>query len=225
VRVLISVCEPSLARLIGRGLKEEGHSTQLAPDGEGALDRLADDLPFDLLILDAELARPSGLEILTALRAAQIDTPVLLLTGSDASGDIVSGLNRGADAILPKPFAFDELLARARALLRRRLAYRPPRLTLGDLTLDPAAHRVTRSGRRIALSAREYAVLEYLLRNPGQVLTRDMIAEHVWGPDYDAASNIVDVYVGYLRRKLDGEGDRPLLRTIRGVGYMLDRAR
>jgi len=225
VRVLISVCEPRLARLIGGGLKEEGHFPALAPDGEVALDRLADDLPFDLLILDAELARPSGLEILTALRAAQIDTPALLLTGSAASGDIVSGLNRGADAILPKPFAFDELLARARALLRRRSAYRSPRLTLGDLTLDPAAHRVTRSGRRIALSAREYAVLEYLLRNPGQVLTRDMIAEHVWGPDYDAASNIVDVYVGYLRRKLDGQGDRPLLRTIRGVGYMLDLAR
>jgi DNA-binding response OmpR family regulator len=224
VRVLISVCEPSLARRIGGGLKEEGHFTELAPDGEVALDRLADDLPFDLLILDAELARPSGLEILTALRAAQIDTPALLLTGSAASGDIVSGLNRSADAILPKPFR----LRRAscpRALLRRRSAYRSPRLTLGDLTLDPAAHRVTRSGRRIPLSAREYAVLEYLLRNPGQVLTRDMIAEHVWGPDYDAASNIVDVYVGYLRRKLDGEGDRPLLRTIRGVGYMLDLAR
>jgi len=225
VRVLISVCEPRLAGLIGRGLKEEGHSTELAPDGEGALDRLADDLPFDLLILDAELARPSGLEILTALRAAHIDTPALLLTGSDASGDIVSGLNRGADAILAKPFAFDELLARARALLRRRSAYRSPCLTLGDLTLDPAAHRVTRSGRRITLSAREYAVLEYLLRNPGQVLTREMIAEHVWGPDYDAASNVVDVYVGYLRRKLDADGDRPLLRTIRGVGYMLERAR
>jgi DNA-binding response OmpR family regulator len=225
VRVLISVCEPRLARLIGRGLKEEGHSTELAPDGKVALDRLADDLPFDLLILDAELARPSGLEILTALRAAQIDTPALLLTGSDASGDIVSGLNRGADAILPKPFAFDELLARARALLRRRSAYRSPCLTLGDLTLDPAAHRVTRSGRRIPLSGREYAVLEYLLRNPGQVLTREMIAEHVWGPDYDAASNVVDVYVGYLRRKLDADGDRPLLRTIRGVGYMLERAR
>ena len=225
MRVLIAVCEPRLAGLIGRGLKEEGHSTELASDGEIALDRLADDLPFDLLILDAELTRPSGLEILTALRAAQIDTPALLLTASDATGDTVSGLNRGADAILSKPFAFDELLARARALLRRRSAYRSPRLELGDLTLDPAAHRVTRSGRRIALSAREYAVLEYLLRNPGQVLTRDMIAEHVWGPDYDAASNIVDVYVGYLRRKLDGNGDRPLLRTIRGVGYMLERAR
>ena len=225
MRVLIAVCEPRLAGLIGRGLKEEGHSTELASDGEIALDRLADDLSFDLLILDAELARPSGLEILTALRAAQIDTPALLLTASDATGDTVSGLNRGADAILSKPFAFDELLARARALLRRRSAYRSPRLELGDLTLDPAAHRVTRSGRRIALSAREYAVLEYLLRNPGQVLTRDMIAEHVWGPDYDAASNIVDVYVGYLRRKLDGNGDRPLLRTIRGVGYMLERAR
>src|SRR5262249_2662055 len=155
VRVLIAVCEPKLARLIGRGLKEEGHSTELAADGEIALDWLADDLPFDLLILDAELARPSGLEILTALPAAQVDPPALLLTASDATGDIVSGLNRGADAILAKPFAFDELLARARALLRRRSAYRSPRLELGDLTLDPAAHRVTRSGRRITLSARE----------------------------------------------------------------------
>jgi len=135
----------------------------------------------------------------------------------------VKPLNLGADATLAKPFVFDEFLARARALLRRRSAHRSPVLQSDDLTLDPAAHRVTRSGRRIALTAREYAVLEYFLRNSGQVLTREMIAEHVWGPDYEVASNVVDVYVGYLRRKIDGDGAAPLVHTIRGVGYMVGR--
>ena len=225
MRALIAVSEPKLARLIGRGLKEEGYSTEIALDGKITLDRLADDLPFDLVILDAALLKRSGLEVLTTLRTAEIDAPVLFLTNGDGAADAVSGLNLGADAVLAKPFAFDELLARARALLRRRSPRRSPFLESGDLTLDPAAHRVTRSGRRIALSAREYAVLEYLLRNSGQVLTRDMIAEHVWGPDYEAASNVVDVYVGYLRRKLARAGRRPLVHTIRGVGYMLAQAR
>ena len=150
---------------------------------------------------------------------------MLALTAGDATDDVVRALNLGADATLAKPFAFDELLARARALLRRRSAHRSPVLQSGDLTLDPAAHRVTRAGRRIALTAREYAVLEYFLRNPGQILTREMIAEHVWGPDGKAASNIVDVYVGYLRRKIDRHGRTPLVRTVRGVGYMVGRAR
>ena len=146
-------------------------------------------------------------------------------TAGDTTDDVVSALNLGADATLAKPFVFDESLARARALLRRRSSHRSSLLQSDDLTLDPAAHRVTRAGQRIALTAREYAVLEYFLRHPGQVLTREMIAEHVWGPDYEAASNVVDVYVGYLRRKIDGEGGGPLVHTIRGVGYMVGRAR
>jgi DNA-binding response OmpR family regulator len=225
VRALIAVAEPRLAGLIGRGLKEEGYSAEMAVDGDAALDRLTEDPPFDLLILDAALPRRSGLDVLKILREDQIGTPALVLTNGDAPGDTVRALNLGADATLAKPFVFDEFLARARALLRRRSAHRSPFLQSGDLTLDPAAHRVTRSGRRIALTAREYAVLEYFLRNPGQVLTREMIAEHVWGPEYEAASNVVDVYVGYLRRKIDGNGGTRMVHTIRGVGYMVGRAR
>ena len=223
MRALIAVGEQRLAGLIGRGLKEEGYSTEVAMDGDAALDRLAEDPPFDLLILDAGLPKRSGLDVLKILREDQIDAPVLMLTAGDATADVVKPLNLGADATLAKPFVFDEFLARARALLRRRSAHRSPVLQSDDLTLDPAAHRVTRSGRRIALTAREYAVLEYFLRNSGQVLTREMIAEHVWGPDYEVASNVVDVYVGYLRRKIDGDGAAPLVHTIRGVGYMVGR--
>ena len=141
------------------------------------------------------------------MREDHVDTPVLMLTAGDTTDDVVSALNLGADATLAKPFVFDESLARARALLRRRSSHRSSLLQSDDLTLDPAA------------------VLEYFLRHPGQVLTREMIAEHVWGPDYEAASNVVDVYVGYLRRKIDGEGGGPLVHTIRGVGYMVGRAR
>ena len=224
MRVLIAVAEPRLAGLIGRGLKEEGYSAEMAMDGDAALDRLTEDPPFDLLILDAALPRRSGLDVLKILREDQIGAPTLVLTSGDAP-DIVRALNLGADATLAKPFVFDEFLARARALLRRRSAHRSPFLQSGDLTLDPAAHRVTRSGRRIALTAREYSVLEYFLRNLGQVLTREMIAEHVWGREYEAASNVVDVYVGYLRRKIDGDGGTRLVHTIRGVGYMVGRAR
>ena len=213
MRVLIAVAEQRLAGVIGRGLKEEGYSTEVALDGECALDRVADDPTFDLVILDTALPTRDGLDVLHALREDQVDAPVLALTAGDATDDVVRALNLGADATLAKPFAFDELLARARALLRRRSAHRSPVLQSGDLTLDPAAHRVTRAGRRIALTAREYAVLEYFLRNPGQILTREMIAAHVWGPDGKAASNIVDVYVGYLRRKIDRHGRTPLVRT------------
>ena len=221
MRVLIAVGEPRLSGLISRGLKEEGYSAEVAMDGDAALDRLTEDPPFDLLILDGALPGRSGLEVLKILREDQTDAPVLVLTAGDTPDAIVRALNLGADATLAKPFVFDEFLARARALLRRRSAQRSPFLQSGDLTLDPAAHRVTRSGRRIPLTAREYAVLEYFLRNPGQVLTREMIAEHVWGPEYEAASNVVDVYVGYLRRKIDGDGGARLVHTIRGVGYMV----
>jgi len=221
VRGLVAVSEKRLAGLIGRALKQEGYATELALDGEVAFDRLAEDPPLDLLVLDVSLPKRGGLELLKILREDQIDAPVLVLTAGDTTDDVVRALDLGADAILAKPFVFDEFLARARALLRRRSAHRSPLLRTGDLMLDPAAHRVTRAGRRIALTAREYAVLEYLLRNAGQVLTREMIAEHVWGPDYEAASNIVDVYVGYLRRKIDAAGDPSAVCTVRGVGYMV----
>jgi len=221
VRGLVAVSEQKLAGLIGRALKQEGYATEVALDGEVAFDRLAEDPPLDLLVLDVSLPARGGLELLKMLRAEQIDAPVLVLTAGDTTDDVVRALELGADATLAKPFVFDEFLARARALLRRRSAHRSPLLRSGELMLDPAAHRVTRAGRRIALTAREYAVLEYLLRNAGHVLTRQMIAEHVWGPDYEAASNIVDVYVGYLRRKIDGPAGQSVVRTVRGLGYMI----
>jgi DNA-binding response OmpR family regulator len=155
------------------------------------------------------------------LRAQKIRTPVLMLTARDGVADRVAGLDGGADDYLTKPFAFEEFLARVRALLRRGATQGAPALKLLDLKLDPASREVTRGRRRIILTAREYALLEYFLRNIGRVLTRPMIAQHVWGLDFDPESNIVDVYVGYLRRKIDGEGDRRLLHTLRGAGYKL----
>jgi len=159
--------------------------------------------------------------VLRMLRAQKIRTPVLMLTARDGVADRVAGLDGGADDYLTKPFAFEEFLARVRALLRRGATLGAPALKLVDLTLDPASREVMRGRRRITLTAREYALLEYFLRNVGRVLTRPMIAQHVWGLDFDPESNIVDVYVGYLRRKIDGEGDRRLLHTLRGAGYKL----
>jgi DNA-binding response OmpR family regulator len=150
-----------------------------------------------------------------------VPTPVLLLTARDTVADKVAGLDHGADDYLTKPFSFDELLARVRALLRRGQGQRTPVLRLSDLTLDPSTREVRRGARRIILTAREYALLEYFLRSAGRVLSRPLLAEHVWGLDFDPESNIVDVYVGYLRRKIDGPGEPRLLHTIRGAGYVL----
>jgi DNA-binding response OmpR family regulator len=222
MRVLVAENEDRLAGAIRQGLREQGYSVDLAPDGEAVVQRLADDVPYDLVILDAILPGRGGLEVLTLLRADGIDTPVLLLTAGHRPGDTVAGLDLGADASLAKPFVFDEFLARVRALLRRGSPGRAPLLRVGDLVLDPAAHHVTRAGRPIPLTAREYALLEYFLRNPGRVLTREMVTEHVWGHDPQDESNVVDVYVGYLRAKIEGAGAAPLLHTVRGVGYRLD---
>jgi DNA-binding response OmpR family regulator len=159
--------------------------------------------------------------VLKTLRDRRVQTPVLLLTARDGVADKVTGLDLGADDYLTKPFAFEEFVARVRALLRRSGGRAEPRLQVADLSLDPATRGVARGGRRITLTAREYALLEYFLRNIGRVLTRPMITQHVWGMDFDPESNVVDVYVGYLRRKIDGEGEPRLLQTVRGAGYML----
>jgi DNA-binding response OmpR family regulator len=161
------------------------------------------------------------MSVLTELRRRHLDTPVLILTAKDAVEDRVAGLNAGCDDYLPKPFAFAELLARTRALLRRRAGERSILLRAGDLILDPIAHRVTRAGKLIELTSREYALLQYLLQHPNQVLTRTMIVEQVWGYDFDNFSNVVDVYVNYLRNKIDREFEAKLIHTVRGVGYVL----
>jgi DNA-binding response OmpR family regulator len=159
--------------------------------------------------------------VLKTLRERKVAVPVLMLTARDSITDRVAGLDLGADDYLTKPFAFEEFLARVRALLRRRHEGRTPLLTLDDLTVDPATRRVTRGARRIDLTARQYALLEYFLRNAGRVLSRQMIAQHVWGLAFDAESNVIDVYVGYLRRKIDRDRERRLLHTVRGAGYVL----
>jgi two-component system, OmpR family, copper resistance phosphate regulon response regulator CusR len=221
MRILVVEDERKVASFLRQGLQEEGHAVEIATDGAAALDLLLGEPGYDLAILDLMLPKRDGFDVLRTLRRRHVQTPVLILTARDAVPDKVTGLDLGADDYLTKPFAFEELLARVRALLRRREGPRAPVLALADLALDPATRTVTRGGRRMTLTAREYALLEYFLRNVGRVLTRPMITQHVWGLDFDPESNIIDVYVGYLRRKIDGEGERRLLHTVRGAGYML----
>jgi two-component system copper resistance phosphate regulon response regulator CusR len=221
MRILVVEDERKVAAFIRQGLVEEGHVVEVAADGDAALEVVADGPPFDLVVLDVMLPKRDGLQVLRDLRASRMQAPVLLLTARDGVADKVAGLDAGADDYLVKPFAFEELLARVRALLRRGHGGAAPVLRLADLSLDPATRIVTRGGRRISLTAREYALLEYLLRNAGRVLTRPMITQHVWGMDFDPESNIVDVYVGYLRRKIDADGETRLVQTVRGAGYSL----
>ena len=221
MRILVVEDERKVAAFVRQGLVEEGHAVEVAADGEAALDAVAAGPPYDLIVLDVMLPRRDGLSVLRTLRARRIQAPVLLLTARDAVADKVAGLDAGADDYLAKPFAFEELLARVRALLRRGRGAAEPVLRLADLSLDPATRVVTRGRRRISLTAREYALLEYFLRNVGRVLTRPMITQHVWGMDWDPQSNIVDVYVGYLRRKIDADGEPRLVQTVRGAGYSL----
>jgi DNA-binding response OmpR family regulator len=213
MRILVVEDERKVAAFIRQGLVEEGHAVAVASDGAAALDAIAEDPAYDLVVLDVMLPKRDGFDVLKTL--------LLLLTARDGVADKVTGLDLGADDYLTKPFAFEEFVARVRALLRRSGGRAEPRLQVADLSLDPATRGVARGGRRITLTAREYALLEYFLRNIGRVLTRPMITQHVWGMDFDPESNVVDVYVGYLRRKIDGEGEPRLLQTVRGAGYML----
>ena len=213
--------ERKVASFIRQGLEEEGHQVDVAEDGDSALDLAAGDPAYDLIVLDVVLPRRSGLAVLRTLRDRKVASPVLMLTARDAVSDRVAGLDAGADDYLTKPFAFEEFLARVRALLRRGSGQRAAILQVADLVLDPFRREATRNGRRITLTGREYALLEYLMRNAGRVLTRPMLAERVWGLDFDPESNVIDVYVGYLRRKVDAPGERRLLHTVRGAGYVL----
>jgi heavy metal response regulator len=221
MRILVVEDERKVAAFIRQGLVEEGHAVDVAADGAAALDAIAEGPSYDLVVLDVMLPRRDGFDVLKTLRGQHVQTPVLLLTARDAVADKVTGLDLGADDYLTKPFAFEELLARVRALLRRQRPRTEPVLRVADLSLDPATRAVTRGGRRITLTAREHALLEYFMRNAGRVLSRPMITQHVWGMDFDPESNIVDVYVGYLRRKIDADGEPRLLHTIRGAGYTL----
>jgi heavy metal response regulator len=220
VRLLVVEDENKVASFIKKGLEEEGYAVDLAADGEAGL-AMALARVHDLIILDIRLPKLDGLQVLQMLRQDKITTPVLLLTVRATIEDKVLGLDAGADDYLTKPFAFQELVARVRALLRRRAETEPTILQVSDLSLDPARRTVTRGGAKIDLTAREFSLLDYFMRNPGRVLTRTMIAEHVWDYSFDTSTNIIDVYVNYLRKKIDAEREPKLLHTVRGVGYML----
>lgn len=221
MRILLVEDEPGIANFVRQGLTEAGYAVDLAWDGREGL-AYAQAADYDALVLDIMLPKMNGLELLRELRRQGDKTPALMLTARDTVEDRVTGLDAGADDYLVKPFAFPELLARVRALLRRPPLQVGTTLQVGDLQMDTAKREVSRAGRSVDLSPREYAVLEYLMRHPGQVLTRNQIAEHVWNFDFYNESNVVDVYIGYLRRKIDQDADIPLIHTIRGVGYRMD---
>lgn len=209
-----------VASFLQRGLREERYTVDVAEDGEKAV-YLAQTGEYDLIILDLLLPKRSGMEVLRTLRGDKVTLPVLVLTAKDKPADKVAGLNAGADDYLVKPFSFDELLARARALLRRRGDMTETVLRAGDLEMDVLRHEVKRSGKEIVLTHREYALLEFLLRHSHGLVTRSMIAEHVWEHDFDTFSNVIDVHVARLRRKIDDPFPVKLLRTVRGSGYIL----
>ncbi|MCA9927123.1 MAG: response regulator transcription factor [Anaerolineales bacterium] len=220
MRILVVEDEPSIANFVCQGLTEAGHAVDQAWNGREGLDyALAAD--YDVLVLDIMLPQMDGLSLLQELRYRGNKTPTLMLTARDTVEDRVAGLDTGADDYLVKPFAFPELLARVRALLRRPPLQTGTILQVGDLEMDTARREVKRNGRFIDLSPREYAVLEYLMRHPNQVLTRTQIGEHVWNFDFYNESNVVDVYIGYLRRKIDKREEIALLHTVRGVGYRI----
>ncbi len=221
MRILLVEDNPKVASFIQRGLKEEGFSVDLARDGEEGLFLAESAGEFDVLILDLLLPKKSGLEMLRALRAKKNDTPVLILTAKDELKDKITGLNAGADDYLTKPFSFEELLARVRALSRRRKALDASVLQFGDLELDCLKRRAARGTHELLLTAREFTLLEYLMRHPNQVTNRALLAEHVWGHDFDTFSNVIDVHIARLRRKLDDGFSTKLLQTVRGCGYVL----
>ena len=224
MRVLVVEDEVKMAGLLKRGLEEEGYAVDTAGDGREAL-WLATENPYDAIVLDVMLPDLDGFEVCRRLRDAGRWSPVLMLTARDAVPDRVEGLDAGADDYLTKPFSFAELLARVRALVRRGTPERPPALGAGNLTLDPATRRVARGDATIELTAKEFALLEFLMRHPGEVLSRTRLIEHVWDFAYEGDSNVVDVYVRYLREKVDRPFGMNSIETVRGAGYRLREER
>lgn len=220
MRLLVVEDEKKVASFIKKGLEEEGYAVDIAADGESGL-QMALDRVHDLILLDIHLPRKSGLDVLHELRRQKVTSPVLLLTVRATIEDKVLGLDAGADDYLTKPFAFQELLARVRALLRRQSDSKQAVLQVADLVLDPVHRVARRDGDNIDLTAKEFALLDYFMRHPGRVLTRTMIAEHVWDYDFDSMTNVIDVYVNYLRKKIDFGREPKLIHTVRGVGYVL----
>jgi two-component system copper resistance phosphate regulon response regulator CusR len=221
MRILVVEDDPDMSRFIARGLGEHAYAVDVAATGEQALER-ATTSPYDAIILDARIPPPDGFEVCRMLRTEGNEASILMLTARDSLADRVEGLDSGADDYLVKPFEFPELLARLRALLRRRGVRQYPVLETADLRIDTRSHRVTRAGDELALTTKEYALLEFLGMNTGRVIGREEIAEHVWNDDFDPFSNLIEVYIGRLRKIVEREGEAKLIHTIRGAGYMLD---
>jgi heavy metal response regulator len=220
MRILVIEDEVKIAQFIKRGLKEEGYAVDVSADGEEGHFMLSSN-EYDAIILDLMLPKIDGLTLCRTLRKEGNQTPILMLTAKDTVKDKVKGLDSGADDYLPKPFAFEELLARVRVLLRKKDSRVQTQLKVEDLSLDLLTHKVTRGNREIELTVKEYALLEYLMRNAGNIVTRTMISEHVWDINFDTFTNVIDVYINYLRNKIDTGFENKMIHTVRGKGYLL----
>ena len=223
MRILIAEDDKQVAGFLKKGLKEEQYAVDVCYDGEEALFQ-AQVNDYDLVILDVMLPKKNGFAVCKEIREEGILTPILMLTVRDQLKDKVRGLQEGADDYLTKPFAFEELLARIKALLRRTQDYKTKTLKVGDLELDPVSRKVSREGKIITLTGKEYALLEYLMRNKGRIITQSMMIDHVWDMNYDGLSNVVNVYINHLREKIDKEFSRKYIHTLRGSGYKIDEA-
>jgi heavy metal response regulator len=221
MRILLVEDERKVADFIKKGLTEEGYAVDCAADGKEGM-FMAEESNYDLIVLDILLPQFDGFQICRSLREKGISSRIIMLTAMDSTEDKIKGLDTGADDYLTKPFSFEELLARIRALLRRGQSGTQAKLEVADLTLDPRTRQVIRAGKEIKLSNKEYAILEYFMRNPGRVLTRTLLSEHVWNYDFESYTNVVDVYVNYLRNKIDRDFKPKLIHTVRGVGYVLE---
>ena len=219
MRILVVEDEMKVASFIKKGLEEEGYAVDAAHDGEEGLERIGTNV-YDAIVLDLMLPKVNGIEVMRELRARKLNVPVLMLTARDTLADKVMGLDAGADDYLTKPFAFEELLARIRSLLRRGKA-EVAMLKVADLLLDPATRKVKRGGKEITLTSKEFSLLEYMMRNVNKPLTRTTLSEHVWDINFDRMTNVVDVYINFLRNKIDKDFEPKLIHTVRGVGYIL----
>ena len=220
MRTLVIEDEQKIANFIKRGLKEEGYAVDVAADGEDG-HFLATTNEYDLIILDVMIPKMDGIKLCRKLRQSNITTPLVMLTAKDEVKSKVEGLDAGADDYITKPFAFEELLARMRALLRKQKNHVTTKLEVDDLSLDLLNHRVERAGKEITLTTKEYALLEYLMHNAGCIVTRTMISEHVWDIHFETSTNVIDVYINYLRSKIDDGHKKKLIHTVRGRGYIL----
>lgn len=220
MRILVVEDERKIADFIKRGLKEEGYAVDVAEDGERGY-FLASTNEYDCILLDLMLPKLDGISLCKRIRQEKIPSHLIMVTAKDALKDKVTGLDAGADDYLTKPFAFEELLARVRAALRKKGSETPTKLVVADLELDLIGHKAFRAGKEIELTTREYSLLEYFMRNPGRVITRTAISEHVWDINFDTDTNVIDVYVNYLRKKIDEGFENKIIHTVRGRGYVL----